>query len=1078
MEGLAYFKQTDLLNQDSLVVSYIGYDNHIQLYSKENEKNSIEIKLKASTQVLSEVVVTYVKPPKPKKIIKKAIKNTSENYSKKAVIYNSLYRETIEENGTFIQLNEAFVNTYYTSYPQKKLDRKIWEDWFYDESYAFELEGNRFFQPLLKDFNTKEDKQIVVASRHSDNLSKHDIETTLIGDPLLLFAFDKIKYQYDFFNPRVLKKYQFQYQPSEIINGEVCYVISFYPKSTDRKFIIDQGRKNKSPIYIGRVYISKESSALLRFQYKLAVDRDFGFFANRMPLDYQVEMNYKKQDDFYHIESIKFSETKKVGVEKNGESILHKANKEIYVIEVQTENVEPFADSSLFKSTRFSSIRHFQGNYNPDYWNGIELKDSLQLSQNIIADLEVDQPLSDQFNKNKQKQKLDLPTPSAFKKHFIFKYHNTSVIDSLHWMALPDYEEKFKMHLTEENKYAKNELIEDKKYQKKLFEQLNTFYKKQTDSENEIKPNTYFFEEDSLGNYILYYQKDSMNNVEVFNLSLFENTHDDVYIKRLIPNESKDLILVVYQKTGVIGDYAYVFPFSNETAIDSVSNIYTIQWYSDSTLLYTKTNSIGSARELRYRDFSTVVDEVIYKENAPEFDVEVIKVDSQLFCTIQSKTENEVYLIKQDSSFPKLELIKKREQGIIVDVKTKDRIYLLVNNEDIGSSIEYCTFSNPSNATLFASAQKGDYILDILPFEDKVIALVYEKSVPKLKYIEHGKKKWHELNTKLGIGNYNLISAEDSTNSLLFSFSSPSHPFVKCKYDFNSSELNVVSENKSVKPIYYKYTSAKRIWAKSHDGCKIPITVVKNRASSKSNIGLILKVYGAYGAITTPSFSAQDAILLEQGYSIAYAHVRGESILGQSWYKTGRELQKANSILDYLSCAEYLIKKEYTTSELLIGYGNSAGGLIVAQAVNLKPELFNTIILDHPYLDVTNTMMNDTLPLTIDEYKEWGNPEEKEVYDYIFKYSPYQNIKQQQYPNVLLIASYYDFQTPIWQVAKYSARLRENNLSDSGIIMSTDMSSGHIGNTTGKEWIKLFAETYSFTKQKNKEPVPNKTYKQ
>ncbi len=230
--------------------------------------------------------------------------------------------------------------------------------------------------------------------------------------------------------------------------------------------------------------------------------------------------------------------------------------------------------------------------------------------------------------------------------------------------------------------------------------------------------------------------------------------------------------------------------------------------------------------------------------------------------------------------------------------------------------------------------------------------------------------------------------------------------------------------------------------------------------------------------ITTPSFNAQDAILLEQGYTIAYAHVRGESILGQSWYKTGRELQKSNSILDYLSCAEYLIKKGYTTSELLIGYGNSAGGLIVAQAVNLKPELFNTIILDHPYLDVINTMMNDTLPLTIDEYKEWGNPEEKEVYDYIFKYSPYQNIKPQQYPNVLFIASYYDFQTPIWQVAKYSARLRENNLSESEVIMLTDMSSGHIGNTTGKEWIKLFAEMYSFTKQKNKEPVPNKTYKQ
>lgn len=1078
MEGLASFKQSELKDKDSIVVSYIGYDKQTQLYSKEDSKRTIEIKLKSSIQVLSEVVVTYVKLPKPEKKIKTAIKNTSKNYSNKPVIYQSLYRETIEENGTFIQLNEAIINTHYTSYPQKKLDRKIWKNWFYDESYAFELEGNRYFSPLLKDFNTKEDQQSVLASRHSDNLSDYGMETTLIGDPLLLFAFDKIKYQYDFFNPAILAKYHFQNHTSETINGEACYVISFYPKSTDRKFIIDQGRKNKSPIYIGRIYISKETSTLLKFQYKLAVDRDFGFFAKRMPLDYQVEMNYKKQSGLYHIQSIKFSETKKVGVKENGESILHKANKEVYVLEVQTENVKPFADSSLFKSTRFSSIRHFKRNYNPDYWKELELADSLKLSHRIIADLEANQTLPSQFENHKEEQKLNLPTPIASKKPTTLDYYKTSLIDSLHWMALSVYERELKTYLADENKYAKNALIEDKKYQKKLFEQLNTFYRHQPESKKEIKPNTYFFEEDSLNNNILYYQKDSTKRVEVLNLSLFENKHSDVFIKQFIPNESKNLILALYQKTGVIGDFAAVLPFGKNIEIDSISNIYSIQWCSDSTILYTKTNSIGSARDLCFYDIVDNTESTIYTEQDPEFDVEVTKIGEQLFCTVQSKTENEVYLIQQNSSFPEIELIKKREKGVVVEVKIKDGIYLLVNDEEIGSSIEFRTLSNPSNSTPFPSSYKDDYIVDILPMNDKIIALVYEKSIPKLKFIGHENDKWQELELKLGIGDYRLIATDDSTNSILFSFSSPSQPYSKYKYNFNTSQLDIVSKTESVNPIHYKYNSTKRIWAKGHYGVKIPITTVKNRAATKSNSGLILKVYGAYGAITTPSFDAQDAILLEQGYTIAYAHVRGESILGQSWYKSGRELEKENSILDYISCAEFLIKKGYTTSKQLIGYGNSAGGLIVAQAVNLNPELFNTIILDHPYLDVVNTMMNDTLPLTIDEYKEWGNPQNKEVYDYILKYSPYQNIRPQQYPNVLLIASYQDYQTPIWQVAKYTARLRENNLSDSEIIMWTDMNSGHIGNTTGKEWIKLFAETYSFTKEKNKKPVPNKTYKQ
>lgn len=1077
MEGYATFKQSELLDKDSLVVSYIGYKKQIQVYLKETAKNPIKIKLTVSSQLLSEVVVVHVKPPNPEKIIKSAIKNISENYRNQDVIYNSLYRETVSENGSFIQLNEAIVNTYYTAYPQKKLDQKIWKDWFYDESYAFELEGNRYFYPLLKDFNTKEDKQIIIASRHSDNLSKYGIETTLIGDPLLLFAIDKIKYQYDFFNPAILNKYHFKNEASETIDNETCYVISFYPKSTNRNLIIDQSKKNKSAIYIGRMYISKETFALVKFQYKLAVERDFGFFEKSMPLDYHVEMNYKKINGFYHINNIKYSETKKVGTKESGESILQTAQKELYVLNVKTDKVEVFSDSLLFKSTRFSSIRHYRNNYAPEYWDKIELDDSLQLAKKVIADLEVNQPLPVQFESYKQEQKKDLSAPVSFKGYYNFEYHNTSIVDSLHWMAVSNNESKLKEYLTQENNYARNELSADKKYQKKLFEKLNTFYKEQSVSKRDNKPNTYFFEEDSLNNNIFYFQEDLVNRVEVLNISLFETKHKDIFIKRLIPNKSKKLLLVLYQKTGIIGDFATIVHFGNQTELDSLSSIYTIQWYTDSTLLYTMTNDIGSARELRFYDLRNRIDSTIYTEIDPEFDVEVSKIREHLFFTIQSKTENEIYLIEQDSMLPKMKLVTKRQTGVFVNVKTKDEIFLLINNESSGSSIEFCSFKSPGKRTLIANSSKRDYILDILPLNNKIIALVYENSIPKLKYVEQEENKWFDLKVNLGLGDYRLISADDSKNSLLFSFSSSSNPYSIYKYNFNTSEFVVSSETKSTNPNYYKYASTKRVWAKSQDGAKIPITIVKNRAATKSNSGLILKVYGAYGAITTPSFDAQDAILLEQGYTIAYAHVRGESILGKSWYKSGRELQKENSILDYISCAEYLIKKRYTTSELLIGYGNSAGGIIVAQAVNLKPELFNIIILDHPYLDVVNTMMNDTLPLTIDEYKEWGNPKSKQVYDYILKYSPYQNIKPQQYPNVLLIASYQDYQTPIWQVAKYTARLRENNLCDSKIIMLTDMSSGHIGNTTGKEWIKIFGEIYSFTKLRNVKPVPNKTYK-
>ncbi|MFT5777285.1 MAG: protease II [Crocinitomicaceae bacterium] len=1062
MEGSASFEQVNLLENDLIIVSYIGYNKLELAFSKNDVHSTLEIKLVPSDLLLPEVVINYVKPPKPEKIIRKAIKYTDKNYSNHDVIFNALYRETIDEDGTFIQLNEAITKTYYTGYPQKKLDPKIWQDWNYDESYAFELEGSHAFYPLLKDFNTREDQQTVVASRHSQNLSKHGIENTLIGDPLLLFAFDKIKYQYDFINPSILNKYVFKLEQTEDLNNESCYVISFHPKSSERKFRVDQSRKNKSAIYVGRMYITKESYALVKFQYKLAVERDFGFFNVRMPLDYQVEMDYKKQDGFYAIDHIKFTETKRVGKKDNGASILHTATKELYILDLETSDVTPFADSILFKSTTYSAIRHYKKNYNPDFWKTLKLPTHTEFSQKVRLDLELDKPLVEQFNSFKNEKKIALDEPIVFKEYHSFDYHNNSLVDSLHWMASPSYQHKFRTYLLAENRYAKNELVEDKKYQKKLFEQLNTFYPKEIDSLKVIKPGTYFVKEDDQENDIFYLQKDSIEKNKVLNVSAFKSRHPNVFIKHLIPNQSKNLILISYEEVGIIGSFISVLPFGDTNEIVSIPNMYTVQWCTDSAFIYSKTNKLGRADELRYHTIDNKIDSLIYAESDSTFDVEVIKEKEYLFCSIQSKTENEIYWITSTSGIPTLELVRARKDGVINSIRYSDGLYLLVNDENSGSSIECSTFEMPNHPTTRIKSSKDDYIVDFLPLEHGIIAQVYEHSIPKLKYLNTGDNKWKELELDLGIGQYDLVPSQEKINGFIFSFSSPSHPYTTFRYDFTTEKLLEVSKTTLKNKFWHKNISVKRIWAKSSDGVKIPITLVKNRAFSKGQRGLILNVYGAYGGITTPSFDAKEAILLQQGYAIAYAHVRGESILGDNWYKEGRELKKKNSISDYLACAEYLIKKGFTPPTSLIGYGNSAGGIVVAQAVNEKPEIFHTIILDHAYLDVINTMMNETLPLTIDEYKEWGNPQNKEVFDYLMNYSPYQNIKRQKYPNVLFIASYQDYQTPVWQIAKYAAKLRENNLSDTDIILLTDMNSGHIGNTTGKEWIKLFARTYSF----------------
>ncbi len=1061
MEGIATLDLSKMQATDTLVVSYIGYRSQKIFFSKEQKMRSLKIKLKPAHSTLKQVVVTSEKPIKAKKIIKKAIKNTAKNYSNKNVILNSFYRETTKENDRYIQLNEGFTKIHYTSYPKKKLDAKIWKDWYYDETYAFDTETNLKFSPLLKDFNTKADKQSIIASRHSENWSQFGMTSTWIGDPLLLLALDKIKYQYDFLFPWILRKYRFKNESQEFVNGELCYVISFLPKSKKKRFKLDQARKNKSAIYIGRIYIAKESFAVVKFQYKLAVERDFGFFERSMPLDYQVEVNYKKQQDLWFIHNIKLLKTKKVSTTKIGKSVLHTTQKELQVLDLETENVVNIPDSIVFKSTRYSSLRSYRKNYNPSYWNTHELPHDLKLSTSIINDLEKEKPLEEQFDYFINKSKKDLPQPKLSKRYFAFNYHDTSYVDSLHWVTSPEHEQEFRIHLANENKYAKNQLLEDEIYQRKLFDQLNQFYP-ETEDNPQIRIGTYFIAEDSLDSDILYYQKDSIEKIKVFDISAFKESHKNIFIYDFVTNKSKNLILVQYSKVGNYSDFAVVLPFGKNEIMDSISNVYSIGWFSDSTYLYAKTNKIGRAATLMYRSVFDKNESLIYTEIDPTFDIEILTEKDKHFCTIQSKTENEIYSIIPKEDSVALYLIKKRKDEVMNTIKTADGFYILVQDENKGSYIEYATFDHPDSWLTLIDATKNNHIDDFTLVKNKIIALVYENSIPKVKYFFKEEKKWMNLEFDLGIGRYYLRNIKNNANKLAFSFSSPAHPYAAYQYDFETQKLIESPKRRMPKEQYFENTIVERIWAKSEDGTNIPITLVKNRDARSKQQGLILNVYGAYGANTTPSFEAQDAILLLEGYTLAYAHVRGESIMGTNWYKMGREMNKKNSIMDYIACAEHLINKKYTTANFLVGYGNSAGGLIVAQAANKKPELFNTLLLDHAYLDVINTMMNDTLPLTIDEYKELGNPQKKEVFANIIDYSPYQNIKTQHYPNMLFTAGYQDFRTPVWQIAKYVSKLREYNLANTEIILLTDMNSGHIGSTSDKGWIKLFAQSNSF----------------
>ena len=254
-----------------------------------------------------------------------------------------------------------------------------------------------------------------------------------------------------------------------------------------------------------------------------------------------------------------------------------------------------------------------------------------------------------------------------------------------------------------------------------------------------------------------------------------------------------------------------------------------------------------------------------------------------------------------------------------------------------------------------------------------------------------------------------------------------------------------------------------RKWAKANDGKLIPISIIyKNGVKKNSKNPLLIYGYGSYGHTIDPYFSISRLSLLDRGFVFAIAHVRGSEYLGRKWYEDGKLLKKMNTFNDFISCTKYLIKNKYTNPKKCYAYGGSAGGLLMGVIINLSPELYNGIIAAVPFVDVISTMLDDKIPLTTSEYDEWGNPNKKKYFEYISNYSPYDNIKKLNYPNILVTTGLHDSQVQYWEPAKWVAKLRDFKKSKNKVLLSVDMDSGHGGASGRYDSIKDTAKEYAF----------------
>jgi oligopeptidase B len=310
---------------------------------------------------------------------------------------------------------------------------------------------------------------------------------------------------------------------------------------------------------------------------------------------------------------------------------------------------------------------------------------------------------------------------------------------------------------------------------------------------------------------------------------------------------------------------------------------------------------------------------------------------------------------------------------------------------------------------------------------------------------------------------YVSVNLDFDTDVLRIGYQSMTTPNTTYDYHMKTKEFDLLKREEVVGDFDPANYQTERLYASARDGVKVPITIVYRKGFKKdSKQPLLLYGYGSYGASMDPYFSSVRLSLLDRGFAYAIAHIRGGEEMGRHWYEDGKLLKKKNTFTDFIDCAEYLIQNKYTGKDNLFAMGGSAGGLLMGAVVNMRPDLWKGVVSAVPFVDVITTMLDESIPLTTGEYDEWGNPNEKEYYDYIKSYSPYDNVEAKDYPAMLVTTGLHDSQVQYWEPAKWVAKMRELKTDNNPLLLHTNMEAGHGGASGRFERYKETALQYAF----------------
>lgn len=653
--------------------------------------------------------------------------------------------------------------------------------------------------------------------------------------------------------------------------------------------------------------------------------------------------------------------------------------------------------------------------------------------------------------------------------------HGDARIDNYYWLnqkedqAVIDY-------LNEENAYTEEKMASTKNLQDKLYHEIIGRIKEDDESVPYFKNEYWYYTRYVKGGEHPIYcrKKGSLDHPEEVMLDVNDLASDHAYYHVAGLSVSPDNRYLAFgEDTLSRRIYTIRIKDLSSNQILDISILKTTggaAWANDNkTLFYTERDE-QTLRSFCIKRFNmeTAKTDLVFEEKDETFYCYVGKSKSQEYLVISSDSTltSEYQYLSANDPYGDFKMFQSRIRGMEYSISHFEGGWYILTNWDAQNFRLMHVDGKATQRDYWKEiiAHRNDTLLEGMELFSEFMVLEERRlGINQLRILDHNTKEDYYLQfNDEAFSCWTGVNPEFNTEVLRYGYTSLTTPNSVFDYNMKTKEQVLLKQQEVVGGYDSSLYSSKRIMAEARDGIKVPISLVYRNDLYTGENPLLEYAYGSYGHSMDPYFSSVRLSLLDRGFVYAIAHIRGGEDLGRAWYEDGKLLQKKNTFYDFIDCAEYLIQEKWVKAGKLYAMGGSAGGLLMGAVINERPDLWNGVIAAVPFVDVVTTMLDDSIPLTTGEYDEWGNPNEEEYYHYIKSYSPYDNVRPQEYPNLLVTTGLHDSQVQYWEPAKWVAKLRELKTGNQLLLLYTNMETGHSGASGRFSAHKETAMEYAF----------------